>query len=42
VAVADGAIAGFVTWLTAGDAVEVQNLFVDPTWMGKEPGGRWC
>jgi len=27
------AIVGFATWLTAGDGVEVEDLFVDPAWM---------
>jgi GNAT superfamily N-acetyltransferase len=33
-AVHDSAIAGFATWLSAGDAlVEIEDLFVDPDWM---------
>ena len=32
-AVADGAIVGFATWLSAGDALEIEDLFVDPEWM---------
>ena len=32
-AVADGAIIGFATWLSAGDAIEIEDLFVDPRWM---------
>ena len=42
VAVADGAIVGFAARITARDAVEVEDLFVDPAWMGTGPGGRWC
>jgi GNAT superfamily N-acetyltransferase len=29
-AVADDGIVGFATWLSAGDAMEVEDLFVDP------------
>jgi GNAT superfamily N-acetyltransferase len=29
-AVADGRIVGFVTWLDIGDAIEIEDLFVDP------------
>jgi GNAT superfamily N-acetyltransferase len=29
-AVADDRIAGFATWLSAGDAFEIEDLFVDP------------
>jgi GNAT superfamily N-acetyltransferase len=32
-AVASGVIAGFATWLSAGDAIEIEDLFVDPDWM---------
>ena len=32
-AVADGDIVGFASWLGAGDAVEIEDLFVDPEWM---------
>ncbi len=32
-AVADGTIVGFATWLSAGDALEIEDLFVDPEWM---------
>lgn len=32
-AVADGEIAGFASWLGAGDAIEIEDLFVDPDWM---------
>ncbi len=37
-AVADGAIAGFATWLGAGEAIEIEDLFVDPEWMGQGIG----
>jgi GNAT superfamily N-acetyltransferase len=29
-AVADGAIVGFASWLGAGDAIEIEDLFVEP------------
>jgi GNAT superfamily N-acetyltransferase len=29
-AVRDGVIAGFATWVSAGDAIEIDDLFVDP------------
>ena len=32
-AVSAGRVVGFATWLTAGDAFEVEDLFVDPRWM---------
>lgn len=32
-AVAEGSIVGFASWLDAGEAVEVEDLFVDPDWM---------
>jgi GNAT superfamily N-acetyltransferase len=32
-AVADGAIVGFASWLGVGDAIEIEDLFVDPGWM---------
>jgi len=32
-AVAEGGIVGFASWLDAGEAVEVEDLFVDPDWM---------
>jgi len=32
-AVADGDVVGFASWLGAGDAVEIEDLFVDPEWM---------
>ncbi len=37
-AVADDAIVGFATWLGAGDAIEIEDLFVDPQWMGQGIG----
>jgi GNAT superfamily N-acetyltransferase len=38
VAVVDGRIIGFATWLGAGDVTEVDDLFVDPDWMGHGAG----
>jgi GNAT superfamily N-acetyltransferase len=38
-AVSDGVIAGFATWLPGEDAVELEDLFVDPDWM-RQGGGR--
>jgi GNAT superfamily N-acetyltransferase len=35
---ADGRIAGFATSLVAGDAVELDDLFVDPGWMRQGVG----
>jgi len=32
-AVADGEIVGFASWLGARDAVEIEDLFVEPEWM---------
>lgn len=32
-AVSNGVIVGFATWLSAGDAIEIDDLFVDPDWM---------
>jgi ribosomal protein S18 acetylase RimI-like enzyme len=32
-AVADGQVVGFASWLTTGDALEIEDLFVDPGWM---------
>jgi len=32
-AVAVGEIVGFASWLGAGDAIEIDDLFVDPGWM---------
>lgn len=32
-AVADGAIVGFASWLGAGDAIEIEDLFVEPECM---------
>jgi GNAT superfamily N-acetyltransferase len=37
-AVADGRIIGFATWLRAADAIEIEDLFVDPDWMGRGVG----
>ncbi len=37
-AVADGGIAGFATWLPGQDAIEIEDLFVDPDWMGQGIG----
>jgi GNAT superfamily N-acetyltransferase len=37
-AVADGGIVGFATWLGVGDVVELEDLFVDPEWMGQGAG----
>ena len=34
VAVADDRIAGFAAWLSAGDVMEIEDLFVDPERMG--------
>jgi GNAT superfamily N-acetyltransferase len=36
--VADGRIVGFATSLSAGDAVELDDLFVDPGWMRQGVG----
>jgi GNAT superfamily N-acetyltransferase len=33
VAEENGAIVGFATWADAGDAIELEDLFVDPGWM---------
>ena len=33
-AVVEGVIVGFASWLDTGEAVEVEDLFVDPGWMG--------
>jgi ribosomal protein S18 acetylase RimI-like enzyme len=38
IAVAVGAIVGFATGLGAGDTVEIEDLFVDPEWMGQGIG----
>jgi GNAT superfamily N-acetyltransferase len=32
-AVSDGVMAGFATWISAGEAMEIEDLFVDPDWM---------
>src|SRR5262249_60354246 len=37
-AVADDGIVGFATWLSAGDGAEIEDLFVDPDWMGRGVG----
>jgi GNAT superfamily N-acetyltransferase len=37
-AVADGRIIGFATWLSAGNAIEIEDLFVDPEWMRQGAG----
>jgi len=37
-AVRDGVIAGFATWLPAEDALELEDLFVDPDWMRQGVG----
>jgi ribosomal protein S18 acetylase RimI-like enzyme len=37
-AVADEAIVGFASWLGVGDAIEVEDLFVDPGWMRRGIG----
>jgi len=37
-AAADGRIAGFATCLIAGDAIELDDLFVDPGWMRRGAG----
>jgi ribosomal protein S18 acetylase RimI-like enzyme len=37
-AVTDGEIVGFATWLAAGDAIEIEDLFVDPEWMRRGIG----
>jgi GNAT superfamily N-acetyltransferase len=33
VAKEDGSIVGFATWAEAGQAIELEDLFVDPGWM---------
>ena len=33
-----GGIAGFATWLPGQDAIEIEDLFVDPDWMGQGIG----
>lgn len=37
-AVSDGVIVGFATWLSAGDVIEIEDLFVDPDWMRQGAG----
>lgn len=34
----DGRILGFASWLGAGDVTEIDDLFVDPDWMGRGTG----
>jgi GNAT superfamily N-acetyltransferase len=38
VAVADGCVIGFATWLGSGDVAEIEDLFVDPDWMRRGVG----
>jgi hypothetical protein len=40
-AVADRGVAGSATWLPGRDAIEIEDLLVDPDWMGQGLGGRW-
>jgi ribosomal protein S18 acetylase RimI-like enzyme len=35
---AAGAVVGFASWLHAGDAFEIEDLFVDPEWMRRGIG----
>jgi GNAT superfamily N-acetyltransferase len=37
-AVTEGVIVGFASWLGAGDAIEIEDLFADPGWMGEGIG----
>src|SRR6202021_322874 len=37
-AIAGGEIVGFASWLGAGDAVEIEDLCVDPDWMRRGIG----
>jgi GNAT superfamily N-acetyltransferase len=37
-AVAGGVIIGFASWLDAGHATEIEDMFVDPDWMGRGIG----
>jgi GNAT superfamily N-acetyltransferase len=37
-AVSEGVIAGFASWLPGEDAVELEDLFVDPDWMRQGAG----
>ena len=37
-AIAGGCVVGFATWLGAGDVTEIEDLFVDPQWMGQGAG----
>jgi GNAT superfamily N-acetyltransferase len=36
--IADGRVVGFGTWCIAGAAAEIEDLFVDPDWMGQGAG----
>jgi GNAT superfamily N-acetyltransferase len=38
VAVTDGRVVGFASWLGDEDAVEIEDLFVDPDWMRRGVG----
>ena len=33
VAVQDGSVVGFATWIQVPDGIDLEDLFVDPTWM---------
>jgi len=37
-AVAGHRVVGFATWLRIGDGIELEDLFVDPEWMGRGAG----
>jgi GNAT superfamily N-acetyltransferase len=38
-AVADGHVIGFASWLSAGgEGIEIEDMFVDPDWMGHGAG----
>jgi ribosomal protein S18 acetylase RimI-like enzyme len=37
-AAADDEVVGFASWLRAGDALEIEDLFVDPDWMRRGIG----
>ena len=37
---ADGQVVGFATAVTRGEVVEIEDLFVDPDWMGQGVGRR--
>jgi GNAT superfamily N-acetyltransferase len=34
----EGRIVGFASWLGTGDVTEIDDLFVDPDWMGRGTG----